>query len=192
MGKEKMAAPTEFTLESVRSFMLEKGGKVTNHDLVKHFKQFLTDPYTKGNVTRSPKRLNAFNLLRIVFIQVWGGGDRLADGRFLPFGRDVRTTFPFFSQLLNHATLIAENPHCFPLPINLHFFLLFTVAKNEQSSSPVSSGFAQSQAFSHPRPVLYRWVVVVFSILGVWRRGGGVWIMCPARIELARWRRATK
>jgi hypothetical protein len=55
-----MAAPTEFTLESVRSFMLEKGGKVTNHDLVKHFKQFLTDPYTKGNMTRSPKRLNAF------------------------------------------------------------------------------------------------------------------------------------
>lgn len=43
-----MAAPTEFTLESVREFMLEKGGKVTNHELVKHFKQFLTDPYTKG------------------------------------------------------------------------------------------------------------------------------------------------
>lgn len=42
-----MAAPTEFTLESVREFMLEKGGKVTNHELVKHFKQFLTDPYTK-------------------------------------------------------------------------------------------------------------------------------------------------
>lgn len=46
---KKMAAPTEFTLESVREFMLEKGGKVTNHELVKHFKQFLTDPYTKGN-----------------------------------------------------------------------------------------------------------------------------------------------
>jgi hypothetical protein len=44
-----MAAPTEFTLESVRAFMLEKGGKVTNHELVKHFKQFLTDPCTKGN-----------------------------------------------------------------------------------------------------------------------------------------------
>jgi hypothetical protein len=48
-GYGKMAAPTEFTLESVRAFMLERGGKVTNHELVKHFKQFLTDPYTKGN-----------------------------------------------------------------------------------------------------------------------------------------------
>ena len=48
-----MAAPTEFTLETVREFMLEKGGKVTNHELVKHFKQFLTDPYTKGNFSVS-------------------------------------------------------------------------------------------------------------------------------------------
>ena len=45
-----MAAPREFTLEAVRCFIIEKGGKVTNHELVKHFKQFLTDPATKGNV----------------------------------------------------------------------------------------------------------------------------------------------
>ena len=43
-----MAAPMEFTLDSVRDFMLDRGGKVTNHELVKHFKQFLTDPHTKG------------------------------------------------------------------------------------------------------------------------------------------------
>ena len=47
----KMAAPTEFTLESVRDFMLDRGGKVTNHELVKYFKPFLTDPYTKGNLS---------------------------------------------------------------------------------------------------------------------------------------------
>ncbi|XP_046399756.1 ankyrin repeat domain-containing protein SOWAHA-like [Ischnura elegans] len=39
-----MAAPTEFTLEAVRKFMIEKGGKVTNHELVKHFKVYLTNP----------------------------------------------------------------------------------------------------------------------------------------------------
>ena len=45
-----MAAPTEFTLESVKDFIIEKGGRVTNHELVKHFKLFLTDPATKGKI----------------------------------------------------------------------------------------------------------------------------------------------
>lgn len=58
-----MAAPTEFTLESVREFMLDKGGKVTNHELVKHFKQFLTDPYTKGNLSIGGR--NTSNLLHV-------------------------------------------------------------------------------------------------------------------------------
>ncbi|KAK3932135.1 Ankyrin repeat domain-containing protein SOWAHB [Frankliniella fusca] len=39
-----MNVPTELSLEAVRNFMIENGGKVTNHDLVKHFKQFLTNP----------------------------------------------------------------------------------------------------------------------------------------------------
>lgn len=38
----------EFTLESVRDFMISRGGRVTNHDLVKHFKVFLTNPACKG------------------------------------------------------------------------------------------------------------------------------------------------
>ncbi|XP_071443225.1 ankyrin repeat domain-containing protein SOWAHA [Hetaerina americana] len=42
-----MAAPTEFSLEAVRKFMIEKGGKVTNHELVKHFKNYLTNPESK-------------------------------------------------------------------------------------------------------------------------------------------------
>lgn len=43
-----MAAPNELSLKEIRNFMLEKGGKVTNHELVKHFKLFLTNPVTKG------------------------------------------------------------------------------------------------------------------------------------------------
>lgn len=43
-----MAAPREISLEAVRDFMLDKGGRVTNQDLVRHFKYVLTDPYTKG------------------------------------------------------------------------------------------------------------------------------------------------
>jgi hypothetical protein len=37
----KMAGrPTEFSEESVRQFMLANGGRVTNHELVKHFKSW--------------------------------------------------------------------------------------------------------------------------------------------------------
>jgi hypothetical protein len=46
-----MAVPSELTLEAIRDFMLENGGKVTNHDLVKHFKGFLTNPETRGTVS---------------------------------------------------------------------------------------------------------------------------------------------
>lgn len=38
----------EFTLDSVRDFMIYRGGRVTNHELVQHFKSFLTNSETKG------------------------------------------------------------------------------------------------------------------------------------------------
>lgn len=43
-----MSTPTELSLEAVKNYMLENGGKVTNHELVKHFKAFLTNPETRG------------------------------------------------------------------------------------------------------------------------------------------------
>ncbi|XP_066938022.1 WAS/WASL-interacting protein family member 1-like isoform X2 [Macrobrachium rosenbergii] len=43
-----MATPVEeFTLESVRDYMISRDGRVTNHELVKHFKNFLTNPACK-------------------------------------------------------------------------------------------------------------------------------------------------
>lgn len=45
-----MAVPKELSLAEIRDFMLKNGGKVTNHELVKYFKQFLTNPNTKGNI----------------------------------------------------------------------------------------------------------------------------------------------
>lgn len=44
----KMAVRRELSVEAICDFMLENGGKVTNHDLVKHFKGFLTNPETRG------------------------------------------------------------------------------------------------------------------------------------------------
>ncbi|KAF4521258.1 hypothetical protein B566_EDAN008459 [Ephemera danica] len=42
-----MAVPSDLSFESVRIFMLERGGKVTNHELVKFFKPALTRADTK-------------------------------------------------------------------------------------------------------------------------------------------------
>ena len=44
-----MQQPAEFSLESVRQLMLANGGRITNHDLVKSYKRWLTDPQEKEN-----------------------------------------------------------------------------------------------------------------------------------------------
>lgn len=46
----KMAVPGELSLEEIRNYLLENGGTARNHDLVKHFKRFLTDPETRGGL----------------------------------------------------------------------------------------------------------------------------------------------
>ena len=38
----------DFSLESVKEFMIDRGGRVTNHELVQHFKTYLTNAETKG------------------------------------------------------------------------------------------------------------------------------------------------
>ncbi|XP_053995149.1 uncharacterized protein LOC128885235 isoform X2 [Hylaeus volcanicus] len=42
-----MATPSELSLEEIRKHLLENGGTARNHDVVKHFKKFLTDPDTR-------------------------------------------------------------------------------------------------------------------------------------------------
>ncbi|KAK6628942.1 hypothetical protein RUM43_002759 [Polyplax serrata] len=44
-----MSGPTELSLEAVRDFIILNGGKVRNHDLVKHFKKFLTKPQNRDD-----------------------------------------------------------------------------------------------------------------------------------------------
>lgn len=50
----KMATPSELSLEEIRKYLLENGGSVRNHDLVKYFMKFLTDPETRGNYFFTP------------------------------------------------------------------------------------------------------------------------------------------
>ena len=41
-----------FNIDIVREFMISKGSKVKNHDLVTHFRGFLNDPVRKGKTRR--------------------------------------------------------------------------------------------------------------------------------------------
>ena len=68
-----MAAPKEFTLDAVRLFIIDRGGKVTNHELVKHFKQFLTDPLTKGS--RFFKNIFLFRKIIVCEVTVYLAGE---------------------------------------------------------------------------------------------------------------------
>ena len=43
-----MDSSEDFSLEVVRDFMISRGGRVTNHELVKQFKNFLTHSTNKG------------------------------------------------------------------------------------------------------------------------------------------------
>jgi len=42
----------EFTEENVKRFLLERGGRVKNSDLVTHFRNFLNDSARKGKQTK--------------------------------------------------------------------------------------------------------------------------------------------
>lgn len=59
-----MDLPSELSLNEIRKFMLKSGGKVTNHELVKYFKNFLTNPDTKGI------EISCFEYIRAVFYQL--------------------------------------------------------------------------------------------------------------------------
>lgn len=48
VSSDNMATPSELSLEEIRKYLLENGGTARNHEVVKYFKKFLTDPETRG------------------------------------------------------------------------------------------------------------------------------------------------
>lgn len=44
------SVPLKLSVDAVRDYILSKGGKVYNTDLVKYFKPYLTDPENKGKL----------------------------------------------------------------------------------------------------------------------------------------------
>ena len=49
-----------FSLDVVRDFIVSRGGKVSNHELVSHFKHFLNDPRRKGTMRCNRKVVCCF------------------------------------------------------------------------------------------------------------------------------------
>ena len=62
---------TEFSLESVRQYMLAHEGRVTNHDLVKHYKAWLTHPTEKESARQRFKgrKISKANFSGLQFFQ---------------------------------------------------------------------------------------------------------------------------
>ncbi|XP_039286005.1 LOW QUALITY PROTEIN: ankyrin repeat domain-containing protein SOWAHC [Nilaparvata lugens] len=60
-----MGSRQDLSLESIREFILQRGGTVTNHDLVKHFKPALTNPETRAEA-RNEFKENVNTLATIV------------------------------------------------------------------------------------------------------------------------------
>ena len=57
---------TDFSLESVRQYMLAHEGKVTNHDLVKYYKAWLTHPTEKDSARQRFKEyVNTLSTIKI-------------------------------------------------------------------------------------------------------------------------------
>lgn len=57
-----MAPPAELSFEEILKFMLEHNGRVTNHELVKHFKVFLMNPDMRGQY-----RLSATPIINVLY-----------------------------------------------------------------------------------------------------------------------------
>ena len=63
--------PTEFTLEAVRQLMLARGGRVTNHELVKSFKRWLTDPSLKEEARIQFKVTNRWTVNLVLMLPLF-------------------------------------------------------------------------------------------------------------------------
>ncbi|XP_045510198.1 uncharacterized protein LOC123705464 [Colias croceus] len=60
-----MSAPAELSFDEILKFMLAHNGKVTNHDLVKHFKVFLMNPNMRDEARNTfKKHVNALAIIK--------------------------------------------------------------------------------------------------------------------------------
>lgn len=72
MKTRKMSHPAELSFDEILKFMLANNGKVTNHELVKHFKVFLMNPDMRGKLLKLENitRLSNFMMRNIGIIVV--------------------------------------------------------------------------------------------------------------------------
>lgn len=54
-------AGSEITIEEIHKYLIQCGGFVSNRDVVRHFKRYLTDPISKGNINSSIERKINYN-----------------------------------------------------------------------------------------------------------------------------------
>ncbi|XP_068622913.1 ankyrin repeat domain-containing protein SOWAHA [Battus philenor] len=67
-----MSAPSELSFDEILKFMLAHNGKVTNHELVKHFKVFLMNPDMRDEARNTfKKHVNALAIIKTQNNEKW-------------------------------------------------------------------------------------------------------------------------
>ncbi|KAK8406957.1 hypothetical protein O3P69_007478 [Scylla paramamosain] len=112
----------EFTLESVKDFMVSRGGRVTNHELVNHFKTYLTNPACKETARNKFKQY--VNTLANISNE---GGEK-----YLVLKRKYRVGTPLDDEYVTPAQ--SPSGPAFTTPNQ------FNVYGSPQLSSPLSPG----------------------------------------------------
>ncbi len=56
-------AEEEFSAEGIRQFIISRGGRVKNVELVGHYKKYLNDPAKKGRILTGKKHATSMFML---------------------------------------------------------------------------------------------------------------------------------
>nr|XP_037867107.1 ankyrin repeat domain-containing protein SOWAHC isoform X2 [Bombyx mori] len=159
-----MSAPTELSFDEILKFMLAHNGKVTNHELVKHFKVFLMNPEMRDEARSTfKKNVNALAIIKTQNNEKW----LILKKKYMPNnGKDMeevsetKAESPHVGSLDTQLESDPPPPPRPPLPVQLNqdFSLLTNLIQDTQcnpiSETQESLASAQSEDVPpkvHPR-----------------------------------------
>ncbi|KAJ0184111.1 hypothetical protein K1T71_000534 [Dendrolimus kikuchii] len=154
-----MSPPSELSCDEILKFMIAHNGKVTNHELVKHFKVFLMNPDMR-NEARSTfkKHVNALAIIKNQNNEKW----LILKKKYMPSNgidnQDVIESKPE-SSAVNVSELQPEPeaspaPRPVPLQLNQDFSILNNLIQDNTMVAPVVSNEVKDDTLSESKESL--------------------------------------
>ncbi|XP_041987182.1 ankyrin repeat domain-containing protein SOWAHB isoform X2 [Aricia agestis] len=132
-----MSAPAELNFEEILKFMLAHNGKVTNHELVKHFKVFLMNPEMRDEARNTfKKHVNTLAIIKNQNNEKW----LILKRKYMPAGgkeneEEEKKPEPQASEVREPEPYKPPPP----LQLNQDFNILNNIIQDTKPSSPVVS-----------------------------------------------------